>query len=104
MQPPCRDDPRTCDEFNRIDKTPTSSLYVQRGSDSSLQEHYIDDCEHLALDDEEETDVSKETAQNKTYADIAKQDLKVEVIDDFPTAVPDNYFQDIDRFAASQLD
>ncbi|PMD26523.1 hypothetical protein NA56DRAFT_654349 [Hyaloscypha hepaticicola] len=102
MQPPCRDDPQACNEFDRIDKTPTSSLYVQRGSDSSRQEHYIDDCEHLALDDEEITDGSKETAQNKTYADIVKQDLKLEVMDDFPSTVPDNYFQDIDRFAASQ--
>jgi hypothetical protein len=104
MQPPCRDDSRACDEFDRTERTPTSSLYVQRGSNSSLQEHYINDCEHLALDDEEATDVSKETAPNKTYADIAKQNLKLEVMDDFPSTVPDNYFQDIDRLAASQPD
>lgn len=104
MQPPCQDDPRACVEFDRTYQTPTSSLYVQRGSDSSLQELYIDDCEDLAPDDEEATDVSKATAQNKTYTDITKQDLKLEMIDDCPSTVIDNYFQDIDRFAASQPD
>jgi hypothetical protein len=101
MQPPSQDDPRACGEFERTDQTATSSLYVQRGSDSSLQERFIDDCEHMALDDEAATNVSKETAQNKTYADIAKQDLKPEVIENFPSTMPVDCFQDNDRFATS---